>query len=35
MKNGWDSKECFGQQAEDMLHGEAPNKCFDCQGQRI
>ena len=20
MKNEWDSKKCFGQQAEDMLH---------------
>lgn len=30
MKTEWDSKECFGQQAEDMLHGEAPNKCFEC-----
>lgn len=30
MKNEWDSKECFGQQAEDMLHGEAPYKCLEC-----
>jgi hypothetical protein len=30
MKNEWDSKECFGQQAEDMLHGEPPYKCLDC-----
>ncbi len=30
MKNEWDSKECFGQQGEDMLHGEAPYKCLDC-----
>jgi hypothetical protein len=28
--NEWDSKECFGQQAEDMLHGEAPYKCLEC-----
>lgn len=30
MKNEWDSKECFGQQAEGMLHGEPPYKCLDC-----
>lgn len=30
MKNEWDLKECFGQQAEDMLHGEAPYKCLEC-----
>jgi hypothetical protein len=30
MKNEWDSKECFGQQAEDVLHGETPYKCFKC-----
>ncbi len=30
MKNEWDLKECFGQQAEDMLYGEAPNKCLEC-----
>jgi hypothetical protein len=30
MTNEWDSKECFGQQGEDMLHGEAPYKCLDC-----
>jgi hypothetical protein len=30
MKNEWDSKECFGQQAEDILHGEAPYKCLEC-----
>jgi hypothetical protein len=30
MKNEWDSKECFGQQAEDMLYGEPPYKCLDC-----
>ncbi len=30
MENEWDSKECFGQQAEDMLHGEAPYKCLEC-----
>ncbi len=30
MKNEWDSKECFGQQAENMLHGEPPHKCLDC-----
>lgn len=31
MKNEWDSKECFGQQAEDMLHGNAPYKCLKCE----
>ena len=30
MKNEWDSKECFGQQAGDMLHGDAPYKCLKC-----
>jgi hypothetical protein len=30
MKNEWDSKECFGRQAEDMLHGDAPYKCLKC-----
>ena len=30
MKNEWDSKECFGQQAEDILHGEPPYKCLKC-----
>ncbi len=30
MKNEWNSKECFGQQAEDMLHGEPPYKCLEC-----
>ncbi|MEA2059004.1 MAG: hypothetical protein U9P10_00405 [Thermodesulfobacteriota bacterium] len=30
MKNEWDSKECFGQQAEDMLHGDPPYKCLKC-----
>ena len=30
MKNEWDSKECFGQQAEDMLHGKPPHGCLDC-----
>jgi hypothetical protein len=31
MENEWDSKECFGMQAEDMLHGEPPHKCLDCK----
>jgi hypothetical protein len=31
MKNEWDSKKCFGQQAEDVLHGEAPYKCLKCE----
>ena len=30
MKNEWDIKECFGQQSEDILYGEAPYKCLDC-----
>jgi hypothetical protein len=30
MKNEWDSKECFEQQALDMLHGEPPYKCLKC-----
>jgi hypothetical protein len=30
MKNELDSKECFGMQAEDMLHGEPPYKSLDC-----
>ncbi|MDZ7700245.1 MAG: hypothetical protein U5R49_26065 [Deltaproteobacteria bacterium] len=30
MENEWDSKECFGQQAEDMLHGDPPYKCLKC-----
>lgn len=30
MKNEWDSKECFGRQAEDLLHGQPPYKCLDC-----
>jgi hypothetical protein len=30
MKNEWDAKECFGQQAEDMLHGAPPYKCLKC-----
>ena len=30
MKTEWDSKECFGQQAEDMLHGEPSYKCLKC-----
>jgi hypothetical protein len=30
MKNEWDSKECFRQQAEDMLHGEPLYKCLKC-----
>jgi hypothetical protein len=30
MENEWDSKECFGQQGEDMLHGDPPYKCLDC-----
>ncbi len=30
MKNEWDSKECFGQQAEDMIYGDPPYKCLKC-----
>ena len=30
MKNEWDSKECFGQQAKDMLDGNPPYKCLSC-----
>jgi hypothetical protein len=30
MKNEFEVKECFGQQAEDMLHGEMPYKCLKC-----
>ncbi len=30
MENERDSKECFGQQAEDILYGEPPYKCLDC-----
>jgi hypothetical protein len=28
--NEWDSKECFGRQAEDMLYGKPPYKCLKC-----
>ncbi len=31
MENEWDSKECFGQQAADILHGDPPYKCLDCK----
>ena len=31
MKNEWDSKECFGQQAQEMLYGDPPYKCLDCK----
>ena len=30
MKNEWDSKDCFGQQAQDMLYGDPPHKCLEC-----
>ncbi len=30
MNDEWNSKECFGQQAEDMLHGKPPYECLDC-----
>ena len=30
MKNEWDSKECFGQQASDILYGKPPYKCLKC-----
>ena len=30
MGNAWDSKECFGRQAESMLYGEPPYACLDC-----
>lgn len=30
MGNEWDSKECFGQQAEGMLHGNPPYECLYC-----
>ena len=30
MKNEWDLKDCFGQQAENMLHGDPPYECLKC-----
>ncbi len=31
MKNEWDAKECFGQQASDILYGKPPYKCLECE----
>ncbi len=31
MKKKWTNKECFGRQAEDMLYGNSPDKCLDCE----
>jgi len=31
MSNEWDLKECFGQQAEDILYGNAPYECLKCE----
>lgn len=28
--NIWDRKECFGSQGRDMLFGDPPDKCLDC-----
>ena len=25
-----DKKECFGSQGNDMLYGDSPDKCLDC-----
>lgn len=30
MKNEWDSKDCFGRQGEDILHGDPPYECLKC-----
>jgi hypothetical protein len=27
----FDKKECFGSQARDMLFGDPPDKCMDCE----
>ncbi len=30
MTNDWKMKDCFGMQAEEMLYGEPPARCMEC-----